>query len=141
MSLNLGGLHVTFLLIELSPFFINLQTYDMVIGDVTILSNRSNYVDFTLPYSQSGVAILVPLMADKRKNAWIFMEPLETKLWITIGAFFIYTGIVIWVLEHRGNKEFRGPPNQQVGMIFWFSFSTLVFAHSKSMLKYTPATI
>ncbi|PWA89371.1 Extracellular ligand-binding receptor [Artemisia annua] len=108
-------------------------TYDMVIGDVTILSNRSNYVDFTLPYSQSGVAILVPLKADKRKNAWIFMEPLETKLWITIGAFFIYTGFVVWVIEHRGNKEFRGPPNQQVGMIFWFSFSTLVFAHIQKL--------
>ncbi|GKA08683.1 glutamate receptor 2.8-like protein [Tanacetum coccineum] len=108
-------------------------TYDMVIGDVTILWNRSNYVDFTLPYTQSGIGMLVPVKADKRKNAWIFMEPLEAKLWITIGSFFIYTGFVIWVLEHRGNKEFRGPPNQQVGMIFWFSFSTLVFAHKEKM--------
>ncbi|GJU15560.1 glutamate receptor 2.7-like protein [Tanacetum coccineum] len=119
-------------------------TYDMVIGDVTILWNRSNYVDFTLPYTQSGIGMLVPVKADKRKNAWIFMEPLEAKLWITIGSFFIYTGFVIWVLEHRGNKEFRGPPNQQVGMIFWFSFSTLVFAHTSlsSMLtvqKLQPA--
>jgi ionotropic glutamate receptor len=38
---------------------------------------------------------------------------------------------VIWVLEHRINNEFRGPLGQQLGTIFWFSFSTLVFAQSK----------
>ncbi|KAL7596103.1 glutamate receptor 2.7-like [Lactuca sativa] len=91
---------------------------------------RSNYVEFTLPYSESGVSMLVPNKVDDSKNMWIFMRPLEMELWITIGGFFIYIGFVVWVLEHRVNKEFRGPPHQQVGMIFWFSFSTLVFAHS-----------
>ncbi|CAH1454009.1 unnamed protein product [Lactuca virosa] len=111
-----------------------LEKFDMVVGDVTILSNRSNYVEFTLPYSESGVSMLVPAKIDS-KNFWIFMRPLEMKLWITIGGFFIYTGFVVWVLEHRVNQEFRGPPHQQFGMIFWFSFSTLVFAHREKMMS------
>lgn len=77
------------------------------------------------------MSIIVPVKDDSRKNAWIFTKPLKTELWITMGASFLYTGIVIWILEHRVNTEFRGPPRKQVGMIFWFSFSTLVFAHSK----------
>ena len=99
---------------------------------MTILANRSRFVDFTLPYTESGVSTIVRIKDDERKNAWIFMKPLTMDLWLTTGAFFIFTGFVVWVLEHRINEEFRGPPGKQVGMIFWFSFSPLVFAHSKS---------
>lgn len=109
-------------------------------GDITILANRSDYVDFTLPYTEAGVSLIVPIV-DERKSAWIFMRPLEKELWIATGAFFIYTGLVVWILEHRVNKEFRGPPGQQVGMIFWFSFSTLVFAHSKFVFTHTNIQI
>ncbi|KAL1538008.1 glutamate receptor 2.8-like isoform X2 [Salvia divinorum] len=106
---------------------------DALVGDVTVTANRSKHADFTFPYSESGVVIVVPINPNGRKNAWIFMEPLTTGLWLTIGTFFIYTGFVIWVLEHRVNKAFRGPPDQQVGMIFWFSFSTLVFAQREKV--------
>ncbi|KAK4375345.1 hypothetical protein RND71_006022 [Anisodus tanguticus] len=105
------------------------KDYDAVVGDVTILASRSEYVDFTLPFSESGISAVVPVRDDDRKNAWIFLKPLKSDLWITTGAFFIFIGFVVWVLEHRVNREFRGPKRKQVGMIFWFSFSTLVFAH------------
>nr|GEX90798.1 glutamate receptor 2.8-like [Tanacetum cinerariifolium] len=108
--------------------------YDAVVGDVTVLANRWDHVDFTLPFSEAGVAMIVPIK-DERKSAWIFMKPLEKKLWITTGAFFIYTGLVVWFVEHRVNKEFRGPPLQHIGMIFWFSFSTLVFAHREKLIS------
>lgn len=110
------------------------RKYDVMVGDVTITAKRSEYLDFAFPYTESGVAAIVPIKDTERKNAWIFMKPLTMSLWLTVGAFFVFTGFVVWVLEHRVNKEFRGPPLQQVGMIFWFSFSTLVFAHSKSSI-------
>ncbi|GMQ07870.1 hypothetical protein CsSME_00051874 [Camellia sinensis var. sinensis] len=111
-----------------------LENFDAVVGDLTILSDRSKYVDFTLPYTESGVSMIVRIEAE-RKNAWIFMKPLTLDLWLTTGAFFVFTGFVVWVLEHRINKEFRGPPRKQVGMIFWFSFSTLVFAHKERLIS------
>uniref|UniRef100_A0A5B7BTY4 Glutamate receptor n=1 Tax=Davidia involucrata TaxID=16924 RepID=A0A5B7BTY4_DAVIN len=112
-----------------------LENYDAVVGDTTIVANRSMLVDFTLPFTESGVSMIVPIKDDERKNAWIFMKPLTMDLWLTTGAFFIFTGFVVWVLEHRVNKEFRGPPRKQVGMIFWFSFSTLVFAHKEKVIS------
>ncbi|KAL5699840.1 hypothetical protein ACHQM5_030682 [Ranunculus cassubicifolius] len=111
------------------------QKVDGVVGDITILANRSLYVDFALPFTESGVSMVVPLKDDGRKNTWIFLEPLTMGLWVTSGAFFIFTGFVVWVLEHRINKDFRGRPAQQVGMIFWFSFSTLVFAHKEKVVS------
>ncbi|KAH7858949.1 hypothetical protein Vadar_029711 [Vaccinium darrowii] len=96
-----------------------LGKHDVVVGDVTILANRSNFVDFTLPFTESNVAMILRIHNDGRKNAWIFMKPLQMDLWLTIGVFFMFTGFVVWVLEHRVNKEFRGLPSKQVGMMFW----------------------
>ncbi|KAG5521888.1 hypothetical protein RHGRI_034198 [Rhododendron griersonianum] len=112
-----------------------LGNYDAVVGDVTILANRSRFADFTLPFTESSVAMIVRIQDDERKNAWIFMKPLKMDLWLTTGAFFIFTGFVVWVLEHRVNEEFRGPPHKQVGMILWFSFSTLVFAQKEKVIS------
>nr|POE57463.1 glutamate receptor 2.8 [Quercus suber] len=102
--------------------------YDAVIGDITIVARRSLYVDFTLPYTESGVSMVVLEKDDESKNLWIFLKPLSINLWLTTGVAFIFTGLVIWTLEHRVNNDFRGPPEQQLGLIFWFSFSTLAFA-------------
>ncbi|KAK4719096.1 hypothetical protein R3W88_017434 [Solanum pinnatisectum] len=107
------------------------EKFDAMIGDITISANRSKYVDFTLPFTESGFSAVVPVKDDDRKNAWIFVKPLKSELWATTGAFFVFIGFVVWVLEHRVNKEFQGPKREQVGMIFWFSFSTLVFAHKE----------
>ncbi|KAJ6819027.1 glutamate receptor 2.5-like isoform X1 [Iris pallida] len=110
-----------------------LQKYDAVVGDVTILWNRSLYVDFTVPYTESGVSMIVPMQKDESKHMWIFLKPFTTDLWLASLAFFFFTGFVVWVIEHRINKEFRGPPSQQFGTIFYFAFSTLVFAHKERL--------
>ena len=110
--------------------------YDAVIGDITIIANRSTYVDFTLPYTESGVQMVVSVNDDERKSLWIFLKPLSLNLWLTTGVAFIFTGLVVWVLEHRVNNEFRGPPKQQLSLIFWFSFSTLVLGSKGLELMY-----
>lgn len=105
------------------------QNFDAVVGDTTIIFNRSLFVDFTLPYTESGVTMVV-LSRENKSKAWIFLKPLSRDLWLMTGLAFTFTGFVVWVLEHRVNEEFRGPLQHQIGVILWFSFSTLVFAHS-----------
>ncbi|KAL3818422.1 hypothetical protein ACJIZ3_004327 [Penstemon smallii] len=111
------------------------QNYDAVVGDVTIVANRSLYVDFTLPYTESGVSMVVPIKDDKSKNAWVFLKPLTWELWLTSFCSFVFIGFLIWILEHRINEDFRGPFWYQVGMIFWFAFSTMVFAHKERVIS------
>ncbi|KAL5559609.1 hypothetical protein UlMin_035820 [Ulmus minor] len=112
-----------------------LGNYDAVVGDVAIVANRSNYVDFTLPYTESGVSMIAPIRVMKTKNAWVFLKPLTFGLWVTTGCFFIFIGIVVWILEHRINEDFRGPPSHQIGTSLWFSFSTMVFAHREKVVS------
>ncbi|KAL0323999.1 UNVERIFIED_CONTAM: Glutamate receptor 2.7 [Sesamum calycinum] len=112
-----------------------LGNYDAVAGDVTIVANRSQFVDFTLPFTASGVLMVVPVKDYKSKNAWIFLKPLTWELWLTSFWSFVFMGFLIWILEHRVNKDFRGPPGPQLGMILWFAFSIMVFAHKEKVVS------
>lgn len=108
------------------------QKVDVVVGDITIVADRSEFVDFTLPYSESGVSMLVSVTSDEKEHMWIFLRPFKWNLWLVSFISFIFTGFVVWLLECRDNTDFgRGPPQQQIGLIFWFTFSTLVFTQSQ----------
>ncbi|XBH92269.1 hypothetical protein VPH35_083431 [Triticum aestivum] len=108
-----------------------LKGFDAVVGDVTILANRSLYVDFTLPYTESGVRMLVPVLDRRQKTAWTFLKPLTADLWLGTGAFVVFTGFVVWCIENH--EDFKGTPANQIGSVFYFSFSTLVFAHREKI--------
>nr|XP_028962549.1 glutamate receptor 2.8-like [Malus domestica]XP_028962550.1 glutamate receptor 2.8-like [Malus domestica]XP_028962551.1 glutamate receptor 2.8-like [Malus domestica]XP_028962552.1 glutamate receptor 2.8-like [Malus domestica]XP_028962553.1 glutamate receptor 2.8-like [Malus domestica] len=114
---------------------VSLEKFDAVVGDTTIRANRSLYVDFTMPYTESGVVMVVPSRDTRSKNAWVFLKPLTWDLWLTTFCFFIFIGFVIWVLEHQINEDFRGPPSHQVGTSFWFSFSTMVISHRERVVS------
>ncbi|KAB1205092.1 Glutamate receptor 2.7 [Morella rubra] len=112
-----------------------LGNFDAVVGDITILANRSNFVDFTLPFTESGVSMVVPITDNGKKNAWVFLKPLTWDLWLTSCCFFVFTGFVVWFLEHRINEDFRGNHANQIGTSLWFSFSTMVFAQREKVVS------
>jgi glutamate receptor, ionotropic, plant len=112
------------------------QEFDAAVADITITANRSQHVDFTLPYMSSGISMVVPVRDQRSKRAaWVFLKPLRYDLWLISFAFFVFTGFVVWAIEHRSNEEFRGPPSYQIGTLLYFGFSTLVFAHSNYSLS------
>nr|CAB3457112.1 unnamed protein product [Digitaria exilis] len=107
--------------------------YDAAVADITITANRSQYVDFTLPYMTSEIAMVVPMRDQRSKRAWVFLKPLRYDLWLVSFVFLIFTGFVVWAVEHGVNREFRGPPSNQIGTLLYFGFSTLVFAHREDL--------
>ncbi|KAJ1703939.1 hypothetical protein LUZ63_003718 [Rhynchospora breviuscula] len=107
---------------------------DAAVGDFAIIKNRTKMVDFTQPYAEAGMVILAPVKHHS-SSAWAFLKPFTLPMWCVIGAFFILVGIVIWILEHRRNDEFRGTPREQIATIFWFSFSTMFFAHRQNTVS------
>ncbi|CAI9776574.1 unnamed protein product [Fraxinus pennsylvanica] len=107
-----------------------LQTYDAVVGDITITSDRSQYVDFTLPFTELGVGMVARL---NDKDPWFFLKPLSGPLWIVSASSFILTGFVVWLIEHPINDEFQGSKASQIGTIVWFAASTLVYAHREKL--------
>ncbi|KAJ7947053.1 Glutamate receptor [Quillaja saponaria] len=107
------------------------KTYDAVVGDMTILAERLQYVDFTLPYAESGLSMIVP--AKSRESALMFMKPFTWEMWVVTGAILIYTMLIVWYLEHKSNPEFDGPWKNQISTALWFTFSSLFFAHREKI--------
>ncbi|GLT81647.1 hypothetical protein SLE2022_000840 [Rubroshorea leprosula] len=102
--------------------------YDAVVGDITIVANRSLYVDFTLPFIESTVVIVVPIRNNAKNNAWVFLKPLSPDLWIMSFVILFFIAFVIWNLGHRVNEDFRGQPLHHVVNSFCFSLWTVIFA-------------
>lgn len=108
--------------------------FDAAVGDIAIVTGRTMIVDFTQPYTDSGLVVVAPVRK-LYSSAWAFLRPFTAHMWAVTGAFFLIVGAVIWILEHRINDEFRGPPRQQLITILWFSFSTLFFAHRENTVS------
>ncbi|KAK6939205.1 Ionotropic glutamate receptor [Dillenia turbinata] len=108
--------------------------FDAAVGDIAIVTNRTRIVDFTQPYAASGLVVVAPFRR-LSSSPWAFLRPFGWGMWAVTAAFFIFIGIIIWILEHRINDEFRGPPRKQLITILWFSFSTLFFAHRENTVS------
>lgn len=108
--------------------------FDAVVGDIAIVTNRTKILDFTQPYAASGLVVVAPF---KKLNtgAWAFLRPFSPSMWLVTSCFFLLVGIVVWILEHRINDEFRGPPKRQLITVLWFSLSTLFFAHRETTVS------
>lgn len=113
---------------------VNADVFDAAIGDIAIITNRTKLVDFTQPFIESGL-VIVAAVKNIKSSAWTFLQPFTIKMWCVTGVFFLIIGVVVWILEHRMNDEFRGPPKRQVVTILWFSFSTMFFAHRENTVS------
>jgi ionotropic glutamate receptor len=101
----------------------HMQKYDIAVADITITYKRSSYADFSLPYTESGVAMVVPVRKRINTTTWIFLKPLTFGMWSASIILFIYTGVVVWLLEFLGNnKAVRGPIPKQMVMIYFSLF-------------------
>ncbi|KAK0578136.1 hypothetical protein LWI29_005687 [Acer saccharum] len=115
------------------------KTYDAAIGDVTILYNRTNYVEFTQPYAESGLSMIVPVKSED--STWMFMKPFTTEMWVATAATFIYTMFIVWFLEHQSNPKFKGPWKDQLSTVLWFTFSSLFYAHREKVYSNFSRTV
>ncbi|MED6142879.1 hypothetical protein PIB30_001647 [Stylosanthes scabra] len=110
------------------------NNFDAAVGDVTIVMNRTRFVDFTQPFMESGLVVVVAVKEEK-SSPWSFLKPFTAQMWCVTGAFFLFVGTVVWILEHRLNHEFRGPPRKQIITVFWFSLSTMFFSHRENTVS------
>lgn len=89
-----------------------------MVGDIAITTNRTRIADFTQPFIESGLVVVVPVRRSS-SSTWAFLKPFSPLMWSVSGIFFLVIGAVVWILEHRVNDEFRGPPRKQLVTVLW----------------------
>ncbi|PQP93852.1 glutamate receptor 2.8 [Prunus yedoensis var. nudiflora] len=109
---------------------IHLHKFDAVVGDVAIVSRRYEHAEFTHPYTEAGLVMIVPVMSKTCNKAWLFMRPFTKPMWALIGAINIYNGFVVWLIERNHCPKLKGSVLNQIGSLIWLSFTTLFSLHA-----------
>ncbi|XP_051150475.1 glutamate receptor 2.7-like isoform X2 [Andrographis paniculata] len=101
------------------------QDYDIVVGETTIWSPRTEFVDFSLPYSETGVVLVV---RNRRPlDIWIFIKPLRWDLWLAIIVACVYMGVALHILERRAIVTDEQATRPRPGLINWSPIAILAF--------------
>ncbi|KAF2287349.1 hypothetical protein GH714_039701 [Hevea brasiliensis] len=104
---------------------IHLKKFDAAVGDIAIVANRFEYAEFTVPYTESELVMVVPLRSKSSSKAWLFARPFTKAMWILIFTINVYNGFVVWLIERNHCSDLRGSFLNQMGTLVSLSFTTL----------------
>ena len=101
---------------------------DVAMAAVTVTAEREKTVDFSHPYYNSGLAIVIS--KENTEGFWGLFRALTSPTFLaTIGtllALLFVTGALIWWVEHKHNPEqFEKDTVRGVGSGFWWSAVTM----------------
>ncbi|KAJ0963080.1 hypothetical protein J5N97_028202 [Dioscorea zingiberensis] len=99
------------------------KNYDILVGDTSISSGRYHYVEFSQPYTPSGLVMVVLMKSGLTDKAWIFLKPFCSSMWALTALVSIYNGMVVWMIERSCNMEFQGSFWNQSAALFWPLFA------------------
>ncbi|XP_047326939.1 glutamate receptor 2.9-like [Impatiens glandulifera] len=116
------------------------KTYDAIVGDLTIIAERWEKVEFTQPFTESGLVTVVPVRPAHER--WIFLKPFALDLWFGSAALMLYTMFMVWFMERGSNPDFSGSWRDQLGHALWFAFTSLFMAHRERIQRnYTRVVV
>ncbi|XWS25609.1 hypothetical protein CRYUN_Cryun27aG0082500 [Craigia yunnanensis] len=101
---------------------------DAAVGDTEIMAYRYQYAEFSQPYIESGLSMVVTVKPDKSKERWMFVEAFTRRMWLITVAMHIFIGFVIWLIEHGEN-----PDLERFGAVLWFSITVIFFAQREPL--------
>eukprot|EP00903_Cladosiphon_okamuranus_P006970 g6784.t1 len=87
---------------------------DMTGSWITITSDRSEYVSFTYPYFDLGIAFVYKPDSDEGVDFWKAFAPFEPSLWFALFVALLVTVFLLWLFEGAKNDQFsRGGWNRR----------------------------
>lgn len=114
---------------------------DVLIGPITINSNRANIISFSQPFFDTELAILAPLM---EPSIWDRIKPFisTTFLYAVIGLLIILSivGFLFWIVEGRkSEKDYGKGPIRGIGSGVWLAVVTMTTVGYGDFAPRTPA--
>ncbi|XXG61482.1 hypothetical protein AAC387_Pa05g0083 [Persea americana] len=109
------------------------KNFDAVVGDVSIVANRTQYADFSRHYTVTGVRMVV-LEKPEAGKAWMFVKPFTKSMWALTIAIFLYNGLIVWLIEKAGDEELKSSSfSSQFGSLVWLSVTALFPIHGEQL--------
>ncbi|CAK7347540.1 unnamed protein product [Dovyalis caffra] len=100
---------------------------DAAVGDTEIMAYRFQYVEFSQPYVDSGLVMVVTQKAETSQATWM-LKTFTKNMWLLMIAMHLFIGLLVWVIERGSNSEFEG-----IGAMLWFSVTIIFYAHREPL--------
>ncbi|KAL7599491.1 hypothetical protein Lser_V15G25076 [Lactuca serriola] len=104
-----------------------LKKFDVIVGDVSVVSRRYKYAEFTHPYTETGLVMIVPVTS--YHGQWLFVKPFTLSMWALTILINIYNAFVIWLIEHKNTPELGGSALNRTGILLSLAFTRMFFTH------------
>lgn len=101
------------------------KVFDAAVGDMAIMADRCRYAEFSQPYVESGLVMVVKADRHQSQAGRLFLRPFTRNMWMAMAFMSLFTGFVVWLHEFDINPDF------QLATILWFPIFALFFSHSK----------
>ena len=116
---------------------------DMALGSITINAQRSQVVDFTSPYGEVGIGMMIANGNNARPLITMeFLEPFGTSLWLAIVTTILTILVALWFLDQKTGEYYsksKGPflkrekkyvkRRQRVTLLESMSYTWSTFVH------------
>ncbi|KAI3716236.1 hypothetical protein L6452_23436 [Arctium lappa] len=108
-----------------------LKNFDAVVGDVSVVSRRYQYAEFTHPYTETGLVMVVPVAS--HHGQWLFVKPFTLGMWALTVMIHIYNGFVVWLIERKHSPELEGSALHQTGILLCLAFTRMFLANGDEL--------
>ncbi|KAL9246613.1 hypothetical protein vseg_020128 [Gypsophila vaccaria] len=81
------------------------KKYDGAAGEISILYSRTQWVDFTMPYLDTSISMLVCLRQEPTKSRMIPLATLTKYVVASSLAFSFVVALLFWFLEYRNDRH------------------------------------
>ena len=80
---------------------------DMALGSITINAQRSQVVDFTSPYGEVGIGMMISNVNTARPLITMeFLEPFGSSLWLAIVTTILTVLVALWLLDRKTGEYY-----------------------------------
>ncbi|KAG6402494.1 hypothetical protein SASPL_134690 [Salvia splendens] len=115
-----------------------LLSFDAAVGDTEIMANRCVYVEFSQPYIESGLVMVVTVKPGLKDSKFIALNPFNKIMWLQLAAVSTATGFVIWLSEFvvTGNSIL-----QTICSILWLPVTIISLSQRENIKNSTSKLV
>ncbi|XP_051124404.1 glutamate receptor 2.6-like isoform X2 [Andrographis paniculata] len=112
------------------------KSLDAAVGDTEIMADRYVYAEFSQPYIESGLVMVVPVNQVLKQSEFLGLNAFTEKMWIKLAAMSFSTGAVVWLSEYAsGNDQFTNKSCLEIlSSIFWLSV-TIISLSQRELIR------
>lgn len=119
---------------------------DLAMAPLTITAAREEVIDFTKPFMQTGISILLKKDSTTQDSfLFLFLRPFSAETWIGVLVAYFVTCLCLYVVARLSPCEWIAPPTEEKKFTFlnslWFGAGALTLQGAEPHPKSTSARI